>query len=425
MTDREDSRPVYGEPRHAWLDWLRCASIVLVLGSHYQVDWWDAGLFQPVAMFNMRLGWSGVDFFFAISGFLIGNLLLGEVLRYGQLDTSRFYFRRAAKIWPLYYLTCAVYLFCAPLLFDQTLLESLRGIGPSLFHIQNYAGAARGMGHFWSLAVEEHFYLLLPIVIAAVARLQDPRRVGPLMVRFCAGTILAVLLLRITYVALTGATASEVRAFTHFRIDALLCGVLLAVVYRIWPDVWGRLRARRGVLAMAAFAGLVTFAFNPNNSLFVATVGYTSIQLLYCSIIVFASQFDGARVLPVLRKPLQLAAWVGRHSYPIYLFHPFIWMVEGPIILPMMEDTGFAEQSLVWLAGYIVFVSLAVGVGVVIGEILEKPLLRLRNRLVPPRNMALERPATPDNPHPAPGHLAAASSAEIDIQSAVIGTHSR
>lgn len=109
------SKPVYGEPRHAWLDWLRAIAILLVLGYHYQIDWWEAGLFQPVAMANMRFGWSGVDLFFAISGFLIGNLLLSEVDKYGRLDVRRFYIRRAAKIWPLYYATCALYIFLSPL----------------------------------------------------------------------------------------------------------------------------------------------------------------------------------------------------------------------------------------------------------------------------------------------------------------------
>ncbi|WP_347301891.1 acyltransferase [Croceibacterium sp. TMG7-5b_MA50] len=383
----------YGEPRHAWLDWLRCISILMVLGTHFMVDWRQAGLFMPIAGAAMRIGWSGVDFFFAISGFLIGNLLLGEIMRYGELDSWRFYIRRAAKIWPLYYLACLLYVVTGLLLAGDSMTAMLHAIAPTLLHLQNYLGTAPGMGHFWSLAVEEHFYLLLPIVLILLLQMPGVEQFRWRLLLLCIAAIITVMLVRIGYVLVTGSTAREMRFLTHFRIDALFCGVLLATLYRFWPHCWRRLSNARVLLVAAAAIGIMTFAFDPNTSIFVATLGYTSIQLLFCAAIIFCSRLEGWQPSSALKTPLLLMAFVGRHSYPIYLLHPFFWEYGSKALLPLFEGQGFVARSALWLAGFAIFVTVSIGVGVFVGELVERPLLALRNRTCPPRSVALERPS--------------------------------
>lgn len=401
-------QPAYGKPRQVWLDWLRGISILLVLSTHYQFDWDQAGLFMPVAAFNMRVGWSGVDFFFAISGFLIGNLLLGEIMRFGTLDSTRFYLRRAARIWPLYYLTCLAYLGLAPFLLEQDRAESAMALLPSLAHLQNYFGLARGMAHFWSLAVEEHFYLLLPLLMTLLLRLPGIDRFRWRLLALCCATIALVLTVRTGYVLATGSSPKDVRGFTHFRIDALMVGVLLATLYRYWPLLWRRLRNSSRMLVLAAVAGSTVFAFNPNHSVFVGTIGYTGVQLLFGAAIIYASGFEGARV-PMLRRQLGWLAAVGRHSYPIYLLHPFIWLVQGQLMEPLIADGDFVTRSLLWLAGYCSFLALSIAIGMSVGEGLERPLLALRNRICPPRSVALETAPVPailrSGDHTASSHI--------------------
>src|SRR4029450_518434 len=151
-------------PRSLELDALRGSAILLVLLHHPQLDprWFSGGL-QPVALALRRFAWSGVDLFFVLSGFLVGGLLLDELSRTGTLDARRFLIRRAFNIWPSY-LVLVAWIFVS---------ESQAGRGegpgatlPTLLHVQNYLGTRRMPT--WSLAVEEHFYLVLRFVLRAL-----------------------------------------------------------------------------------------------------------------------------------------------------------------------------------------------------------------------------------------------------------------
>lgn len=390
MDKGEQERSGKSGERQAWLDWLRAVSILLVLATHYQVNWRDAGMFMPVAMLAMRTGWAGVDFFFVISGFLIGNLLLGEVQRHGSLDAQRFYVRRLLKIWPLYYLTCGLYVLLSPALWRQEAMSGLELIAPALVHIQNYVDPM-AMAHLWSLAVEEHFYLFLPLAILACLKLSAPDR-------FVRNFAILVGMLAFTAASLRVATslflemdATAVRGYSHLRFDSLLCGVGLATVYRFMPRTWAAVRDRPFYLLPPAILGLLTFAFNPNRSYFVATIGYTLVALLFASCLVICSRFDRKPVPVAFARPLGLLAWIGRHSYPIYLFHPFLWQLMGDRLdyPAIVANAGFVGRSLLWVGGLLAFGGGSVAIGAFVGTFMEKPLLALRNRLMPPRSLAL------------------------------------
>ena len=391
MIKEVDDDPTSGRQRHAWLDWLRAISILLVLSAHYTVDWSKAGLFKPIAMANARIGWSGVDFFFIISGFLIGNLLLGEIERYGHLDASRFYFRRLLKIWPLYYLACVIYVVTSPLIWDQTMLRGAVLITPALIHIQNYI-EPQAMGHLWSLAVEEHFYVLLPVLVSACLRLSKPWTFARNLALTLAASIAIVIVARFASVLVLGMGSQQVRGYSHLRFDSLFGGVLLAWLYRFRPAFWHRLCVEPRLLVLPFLFGCVTFAFNTNHSIFVATLGYSLVSVAFASVLIFASRYDAIAPPHVLARPLVMLAWIGRHSYPIYLFHPFIWriMVAKFHIQEVVIQGSFTLRSAMWLAGIVVFSATSIGLGGLIGELLERPLLKLRDRMIRPRTAAFE-----------------------------------
>src|SRR5207249_3526564 len=129
------------------IDLLRGVAILLVICRHWNIS-----------PFLGHVGWLGVDLFFVISGFLISGLLFSENEKHGKVDFLRFFIRRGFKIYPLFYtligLTLLVYYF-----FDISF--SYKNLLPELFFFQNYfAGLYL---HTWSLALEEHFYILLII----------------------------------------------------------------------------------------------------------------------------------------------------------------------------------------------------------------------------------------------------------------------
>ena len=163
-------------------------------------------------------GWTGVDLFFVLSGFLVSGLLFKDYLKTGSVHALRFYARRGFKIYPNFYVMLAAT--TAVLAWAGAPTEPGHLWHEALF-VQNYLPVARwAREHGWSLAVEEHFYLLLPPVVAllsawAVFR-RRPVRTATILVAILGATVLAV---RVWMIA-RGATLEAVLFQTHARIDA-------------------------------------------------------------------------------------------------------------------------------------------------------------------------------------------------------------
>ena len=210
--------PVLNRERLAQLDVLRGVAILLVLGTHLvppspqEVGW-------VIASVAGRLGggWIGVDLFFVLSGFLVSGLLFREYQATGTVRPGRFLIRRAFKIYPPFYVLTFVALAVVG-------APNTRDVIGELFFLQNYVGSLWGIT--WSLAVEEHFYLLLAGYAWCLVMLRQDRPFATLPVVFVAVATVC-LLLRV-------ANADEPYTHfthlfpTHLRIDSLMFGVLLA-----------------------------------------------------------------------------------------------------------------------------------------------------------------------------------------------------
>lgn len=366
------------------LDVLRAAAVLLVIGRHPVLEPAEAGRLRPLAGLWNRVGWSGVDLFFVLSGFLIGGLLFAELRAKGRLDVRRFLIRRAFKIWPSYYAFLAVAavllkydLGGSPLKYTRSVVAALAS---NLVHLQNYRGTP--LVHTWSLSLEEHFYLLLPAVLLAV-----PVRRFPLVAAAAGGGCLA---LRLVSPA-PPAPWFVYLAPTHLRLDALTFGVLLAYVSQSHPGRWAWLGRRSGALAVL---GLALLAWMPHFELdrdpIVCRAGFTLSYLGHGCLLVAALHAPGRLFAgPVAR----LAARVGMASYPIYLWH----MDGGRRVVGAFLDRGWlaaAAPEVRWLAAMALYVGLSVVVGMTMGRLIERPALALRDRLFPPR----AEPAPPDAP---------------------------
>lgn len=277
------------------LDGLRGIAVLLVLTTHLRVP--GFGVAPAV----------GVVIFFALSGFLITSLLLerDEPLR-------RFYARRAARLMPAM-LTCLALYAALQLTIGGRIAEPHLVVG-ALTYSSNWVQAAglyatdTGLGHMWSLAVEEQFYLLWPLVLLGLVRL--PRRWALVAV---AAAVAASLLAR---VALYGSEGYH-RAYYGFdtRADELLIGCWLALL------VSGRVERRApGWLAVAALVAAVGLSWTPVPF---DTVLMPTVVALLTAVVLWVG-VNGSVWLP----PRWLM-WVGRRSYAIYLYHlPIRWAVE-------------------------------------------------------------------------------------------------
>src|SRR3954471_18115117 len=136
------------------LDVVRGIAILLALGWHFNDS--SGNVVVDVLQWpGQTFGWVGVDLFFVLSGFLMGRIVLGEHARTGGFDGRRFPLRRVLKLWPVLYLFLAVHA-----LFGAEPLGSY--FWQNALHVQNFAGTS--LSHLWSLAVEEHFYLVLALL---------------------------------------------------------------------------------------------------------------------------------------------------------------------------------------------------------------------------------------------------------------------
>jgi peptidoglycan/LPS O-acetylase OafA/YrhL len=208
------------------LDGLRAISIMFVIIGHCsatlpRVDGTAGALVQGFT-FIAGNGEMGVTVFFVLSGFLITTLLLKELRKTGRLSIKTFYVRRAFRIWPAFYLMVAVVVFLGVIKAIPLTAGEVASAG--LFFWNYYPhGVTWFLGHTWSLAVEEQFYFVWPLLLKFLGT-------GRAM-WFAAGVIAIEPLIRVANYALVPAMRSHIGIMGHTRADSLMIGALAALLY--------------------------------------------------------------------------------------------------------------------------------------------------------------------------------------------------
>lgn len=356
---------MHGSGRIGELDGLRGVSIALVLLFHYFVQHIETrpGSLGSYAQKYLSLSWAGVDVFFVLSGFLLGGILLDQR---GASNLFRvFYLRRALRIMPPYFLFLAFFALADAVVPPATyprmawLLDEPLPFWSYALYVQNFfmAAEARFGPHFgamsWSLAVEEQFYLLFPLLIFLVPR----HRLWWILTGF----VLAAPAMRVAmHIWVPG---GEIGAFVLLptRWDSLFLGALAALALR--QDASRRLIAARAVTLrrMLALAGagvaLLPIVGITQFSLGMAILGHILIAVAVALLLVLISEGHLAGAARLLRfRPLR---FLGRISYTVYLMHQ---AVRGSLVALLLDGNpaiGSVEALMATLLALTVTILLA------------------------------------------------------------------
>lgn len=322
----------------------------------------------------------GVDLFFVLSGFLITGILYDAKGSKGYFQN--FYARRTLRIFPLYYaiLLLIFVLIPASLLVrvDPALLgarEAQAWVWPYLTNIYLARAGSFALpyiSHFWSLAVEEHFYLVWPFVVAYLSR-------GAVM-RWCVVLGLAATSLRIG-LGLAGVNATAIFVLTPCRLDTLCAGAFLALAARgpLGAAIAARLNLAVWLSGGATFVASAWHAVVGTADVFVLPLRGLTMALFF-GLVVYAVCDERGPAL--LKRPLR-ARWLrslGKYSYGLYVFHGLIsyWMHSRHITASLTQMLG--SHGLAMAVEVTLGLTASIVISVLSFEFFERPLLKLKDR---------------------------------------------
>lgn len=361
-------------PRNTGLDVIRSAAIILVMLHHFRYlsgcPWW-------FKWFTLRAG-IGVDLFFVLSGWLIGGQLLRRLATSRQTDLWRFWVRRWLRTLPAYFAVLVV-------------MVALGKVGLDLLpkyatFTQNYLGGQMKWFVTWSLCIEEHFYLVLPLLVmglGVLARVSRKAVVLVIVALICLSPVLRML-------AYDGMRAHSYNDFltnyyapTHMRLEGLALGVALAALKEFKSGVWQWVERNGGVFLVVGLLVLVGSNWNPwatgwtgaNNDRvlwYPAVMNFAMVSLGTALMIPYASRNDGTPPSLTARG----VTWFAELAYALYLTNE---------LARDITKVWFAKHSPGFWVELFVATVFSLGFALGVRELAEKPGLRWRDRLLATR----------------------------------------
>ncbi|HEX2608442.1 MAG TPA: acyltransferase [Flavisolibacter sp.] len=354
------------------LDHLRALAITMVFLFHYQMfghpEW-----IETVGKF----GWTGVDLFFVLSGFLISSQLFRQMDRNGNLDLRNYFIKRTFRILPAFLVVLTLYMLWpgfrereapAPLWKYLTFTQNL---GLDLRHQGTFS-------HAWSLCIEEQFYLALPFALLLLLRKKWIHWGGYLLVAL----FLLGFLMRFACWKLWVEPYSSTDAFgylwyrhiyypTYNRLDGLLAGISLAATFHYFPALRKKIE-RKGPMLLAAALLVLTGAFTlcSEQTSFQATVfGFPLVAIGYMLLTAaFLSE-------PFKRYGSRLTSWLAGLSYSIYLVHKAVIHLIQKLFDDLYGDIQGTTSLLLSVAATLI-------AAWILRRMVEKPFLRWRDKLL-------------------------------------------
>lgn len=347
------------------IDVLRGIAVILVMFRHFHTT--DYTIRIPVLQ---NIGWIGVDLFFVLSGFLISTLLYREIDKYGNINFKRFFIRRGFKIYPSFYI---LILFTIIIKLISNKGIELKELLAECFFLQSYI---KGMlVHTWSLGVEEHFYILLPLLLIFFIKVSNKKITDTNFISL-AFIIIAFFCLCIRcYNAYFKPPELYKNIFnTHIRMDSLFFGVFLSYHYRYNYLMMKDIVCKYYLFFIFYCILVIPVAyFFDVTSVFIVSIGFTLLYLAFGIILLIALYAkDIFKTEYIFNSVIfKLIAFVGFYSYTIYLWH-----IPAEAII---NRFNIYYKWNIYL-GFILYLMLSVVAGVISSKTVEIPALKIRDK---------------------------------------------
>lgn len=367
-------------------DILRSLAILLVMLVHLPLN------ATPGVLVTVReYGWLGVDIFFVLSGYLIGTQLFKEVTRTGAVDFNSFYLRRAFRIFPAFFVVLGLYAL-VPVLRDNPAMQPLWKFATFTVNLGFDPREGNAFSQAWTLAVEEQFYLVLPLLVLLLYK-----RIGTGWVLALAGLLMLVgVVLRYTIWDIQVGTLVAEGQFrpafatylrdvyypTYTRLDGLLFGVVLASARFFKPELCRQYLPPKVTIPSGlifVIAALICFIdrgplagqgiFPVFQAQLGAVAGFPLISIGIA--LLFCAMLDLEHVLS--RWPMPGAALVATLSYSLYLTHKSAFHVTRLVV---------GEENLQGSFGFAVYLIASFVVAVVLWFSVERTFLHLRDKML-------------------------------------------
>ncbi|MFM2078282.1 MAG: hypothetical protein RJA49_2172 [Actinomycetota bacterium] len=362
MSERRTTTPAGGLSRVPYLpglDGLRAIAVVAVMIYHANHEW-------------LRGGFLGVEVFFVISGYLITLLIIGEDERNGVVNLKQFWLRRARRLLPALYVMMAALLLYITAFYPEVREQTRGDFVAGLFYVSNYYQIFSGQGyasgeafvplrHLWSLAVEEQFYLLWPLVMVLILH-RARRRLPSMGIKLIGASFVVAVIMGLLFAGgfvPLACSAENSNGYWHIfgrcisindtlylgslsRSGGLLLGAGFAMLWRPMAVVRGPLRdkgRRLDVLAALGMAGLLLLFWTMyllengryNPWLFRGGFFVTGLVTL---LVIAAATHQGAATGRLLGNPV--LHWIGTRSYGLYLYHwPIYEIIRKQAQIPL------------------------------------------------------------------------------------------
>ena len=361
------------------LDTLRSLAIVLVLMYHYMAFASN----EPTFGWGSTAGWIGVDLFFVLSGYLIGNQLFRGVGESKKFSLPVFYARRFLRTLPNYYLVLALY-FLIPSVMATKPLPPLWEFLTFTRNINHVPGT--DFSHAWSLCIEEQFYLLFPVIVVFAVRFGTSIRFAWMLI---GGLILSGIFTRgILWTHFGTLAVGDINGYypniyyaSFCRADEFLPGIAVAMLRNFHGDIWGKLMAHGkkiftvGLIASVCMIWLVVnhmYIDGYGYTFFMTAFGYSLISMVFAILLLAA--LSPSTLLHRIKIPgaSYLALW----SYAIYLSHKPLEIY----LARQMKLIGWSPASISGVA--VIFLAI-IFVGSLMYSLVERPFMNIRQRYFP------------------------------------------
>ncbi|RYD76444.1 MAG: acyltransferase [Sphingobacteriales bacterium] len=365
---QHNSQKFYG------LDHLRALAIILVLLSHYNLlshhkpDW-----LADVALF----GWTGVDLFFCLSGFLISSQLFAQIKQGQPISFKTFFLKRFFRIIPAYLAVVAIY-FTIPYFREK---KGLADLWRFLTFTQNFGldlSKTKAFTHSWSLCVEEHFYLALPLILIFFQKINGIKKAYWLLLfLFLMGFATRIYGYEHFFEPVSEKPGSwpvwyeYVYYPTYNRLDGLLTGVSIAAIYTFLPGLWARLSKRSNwfvLLGLLLLTG-AWFLCEDQMTFEASAFGFPLVSLGYGCLVVAALSPSNF----LYKWKSNVTTFIATLSYAIYLTH------KGVI---HMTELWFEKYELDPHIMMLITLITCTSFALILHWVIEKPFMKLRNRVV-------------------------------------------